>query len=312
MEAPPLIVEIVRSGTIESTHPVDAVLVSASGSIIAAAGDPSVRAAFRSSVKPIQARVSRESGWSPIRPEHHAVACASHNAEPLHVRAVRHLLVHAGLSEDALRCPPAWPFLPATIASTRESARVLHNCSGKHAGFLAACMAAGWSTETYLEVDHPLQVRARASIEAAAGVAAEAELVDGCGAPTLVFPLHAMARAFTTVLGTPEADAMLAHPFLVAGSERLDTALLTAGIVTKAGAEGLSCSAFELDGAPVGLALKVRDGTTRARIAATTAILIHLGALDGTAIDSAFVAPPTLGGGHVVGSALVRNALTRR
>lgn len=309
MTTDPLVVEILRSGVVESTHLVDVALVDASGAPIASAGEPERAAAFRSSVKPLQARASRASGWQPANAAHLAIACASHNAEPAHVRAVRHVLADAGLTEDALRCPSAWPFLPRDIAGAGVSRRVQHNCSGKHAAFLAACVVAGWPLETYLEPEHPLQMRARAEIEAAAGMRALDELVDGCGAPTLVFPLTAMARAFATVHGTEEAAAMLADPLLVAGNERLDTALLAAGIVTKAGAEGLSCATFILDGRSVGLAIKVRDGATRARVAACTTILQKLGVIDADALDPSFTAPPTLGGGHPVGAAIVRGEL---
>lgn len=309
MEPQPLTVEVTRSGTVESTHLVDAVLVDADGTLLAAAGQPATLAAFRSSVKPIQARVARASGWEPADDAHLAVACASHNGETAHVRAVRHLLAAAGISEEALRCPPAWPFLPATTAEAGVQRRVQHNCSGKHAAFLAACVASSWPLETYLSPEHPLQIRARDEIEAAAGMRAHAELVDGCGAPTLVFPLPAIARAFAAVFATEEANAMRAHPFLVAGSERLDTALLSAGIVTKAGAEGLSCVTFELDGRVVALALKSRDGATRARVAACGSILRELGVLDADAIEERFVAPPTLGAGGIVGAAQVRGQL---
>jgi len=306
----PLVVEILRSGVVESTHLVDVALVDATGSLLAAAGDPMVHAALRSSVKPIQARAARAAGWTPASQAHLAIACASHNAEPAHLRAVRHVLAEAGLDETALACPSAWPFLPRDVAGAGRERRAQHNCSGKHAGFLAACVAAGWPLETYLEPEHPLQVGVRAAIEAATGMRALDELVDGCGAPTLVFPVAAIARMFASVHGTTEADAMRAHPFLIAGSERLDTALLSAGIVTKAGAEGLSCATFEHEGRVVGLALKVRDGTTRARVAACTHLLVDLGALDRDAIEPSFLAPPTLGGGHPVGAAIVRGELT--
>lgn len=309
MDTSPLVVEITRSGVVESTHLVDVAIVDPDGALRAQAGDPERLAAFRSSVKPIQARASRSAGWIPHEPSHLAIACASHNAEPAHVRAARHVLLRAGVPEDALACPPAWPFLPETTVGVGCARRIQHNCSGKHAAFLAACAAAGWPLEGYLDPAHPLQRLARELIEEAAGMRAHAELVDGCGAPTLVFPLRALARAFTTVVGTEEADAMRAHPFLVAGSEGLDTVLLEQGIVTKAGAEGLGCIAVTLDGAPAGIALKVRDGTTRARVAATAWILEELGIVAADALDGVFRSPPVRGGGARVGGAQVRGQL---
>jgi L-asparaginase II len=311
MDAPPLTVEIVRSGSVESTHLVDVAVVDATGALVASAGSAATLAAFRSSIKPVQARASRAAGWIPSTTEHLAIACASHNGEPAHVRAVRHLLASSDVPEEALRCPAAWPGPARTSAAAGRARRVQHNCSGKHAGFLAACAAAGFPLEGYLSPTHPLQTRIRDEIEAAAGMRSEVVLVDGCGAPTLVFPLTAMARAFTSVLDTDEAAAMLAHPFLVAGTERLDTSLLASGLVTKAGAEGLSCATFVADGRTLGASVKVRDGAMRARIAALVHVLTELGALDPGSIDGALAAPPTLGGGEPVGAARVRGSVTR-
>lgn len=308
MESSPLVVDVIRSGTVESTHLVDVAVVDTEGTLLHRAGEPARLAAFRSSVKPIQARASRELGWIPVSRAHLAIACASHNGEPAHVRAVRHLLAAARLDESRLRCPSEWPFLPSTIVAAGRMRAVQHNCSGKHAAFLAACDAAGLPLDTYLDPEHPLQRRARAAIEAATGAPAAATLVDGCGAPTLVFPLHAMARAFATIHGSDEATAMLEHPFLVGGTDRLDTALLAAGIVTKTGAEGLSCATFRLGDSVAGLALKVRDGATRARIPALVWVLEQLGVLPEDP-DPATLTPPILGGGAPVGRPVVRGQL---
>ena len=42
---------------------------------------------------------------------------------------------------------------PSKIISPLE-----HNCSGKHAAFLATCKKLNWPLENYLKEDHPLQV----------------------------------------------------------------------------------------------------------------------------------------------------------
>ena len=70
--------------------------------------------------------------------------CASHNGEPIHVGAVRALLERAGLEPDALRNPPGWPLDPEAMAASQHQRKLLHNCSGKHAGMLLACVRAGW------------------------------------------------------------------------------------------------------------------------------------------------------------------------
>jgi L-asparaginase II len=76
-------------------------------------------------------------------------------------------------------------------------------------------------------------------------------------------------------------EAMMAHPYLVAGRDRLDTDLMAAmpgAIVSKGGAGGVQC--IGLPGG-IGLAVKIEDGATAAPagVAALTA-LRQLGVLD--------------------------------
>ena len=58
------------------------------------------------------------------------------------------MLTDAGLDPSALQCPPDWPAdadeLARYAAEAGPEARrtpLAYNCSGKHAGFLAACTA---------------------------------------------------------------------------------------------------------------------------------------------------------------------------
>ena len=90
-----------------------------------------------------------------------ALASASHSGEPMHTLRALAILGRAGLTEDDLGCPVALPLHePArdeVIRSGGSPRRIYMNCSGKHAGMLAACIAAGWDTATYLSPGHPLQ-----------------------------------------------------------------------------------------------------------------------------------------------------------
>lgn len=302
----PLRVEVVRSGAIESEHLVDVAVVDHAGILVAAAGDPSREAAFRSSAKPIQAAVSIACGWDPRDEAALAIACASHNGEAGHVEAVRAILDGAGVPIEALRCPEAYPFRPADIAGMEGPARVAHNCSGKHAGMLAACAAAGWPLDDYRAPDHPLQQRVRALMRELLGVEPR-ELIDGCGVPTFVAPLTALARAFTSVAGSREAAAMRAHPWLVGGTDRFDTDLMAATeVVTKAGAEGLSCAIA----GDLSIAIKVRDGAARARPPALLLVLSALGLVAEDLLPQ-HREPVVLGGGEPVGVLRARGGLAR-
>lgn len=306
----PLRVEIVRSGFVESVHIVDVAVVSASGGLVASAGDPQVRLAFRSSAKPLQAAVSRAHGFVPRDDRHLAVACASHHGEDGHVEVIREILADAGLDEDALRCPvdevpPAF----AAMYGVGDRPRIRFNCSGKHAAMLAACVASGWPLETYRDADHPLQRAMRAHLSAAAGLGDLPVLVDGCGVPTPVASLQAFARAFSTVAGTAEGNAMRAQPWLVRGTHGFDTALMEnlPDAVSKAGAEGLNCVVV----GDVAVALKSRDGMARHSGPATLFVLGRLGLLPDPlpAALRAWAAPTITGGDATVGAARVAGDL---
>lgn len=308
----PLIVEVERCGFVESTHLVDVAVVGDDGRLVAWAGDPMRPAAFRSSAKPIQARVSLECGWSPGDDRMLAIACASHNGEAEHVAVVRALLREAGVPEDALACPADVPAFADAALAVHERRPIYHNCSGKHAGMLAACRAAGWPLEGYRAPEHPLQRRVLDRIDRLAG-GTLAVLVDGCGVPTPVAPLASWARAFHAIEGGAEAAAMRAHPFFIGGTGRLDTDLMTHApqVLIKSGAEGLACLSVER----MGIALKARDGgPARFRGPAVISMLRQLGAVGEAQVAAlAFHAEvPVLGGGRPVGMARARGLLSRR
>ncbi len=262
----PLVAEVVRGGIVESVHVADLAVVDAGGTIVDQAGDPLRVAAFRSSAKPLQAGILLEAGWLPAREEHLALACASHSGEPAHVEGVRAMLGAAGLDESALRCPEAWPaeIVPGVLAAAEGPARVFHNCSGKHAAMLVTCAVRGWPLESYFDAQHPLQQAIHETLESVTGTLLETA-IDGCGVVTFAAPLAALARGFAAVRREPftrAGAAMMLHPFLVAGTNRVCTAAMSAlpGFVAKIGAEGLMCASA----GGMSICFKVRDGSSRA------------------------------------------------
>ena len=250
-------VSVRRGAIVEARHRVHAVAVR-DGEVVVAAGEPDLVCFFRSSAKPFQA-------LPVVRTRHDldsreiAIACASHQAEPAQLEAVRALLAKAPATEDDLECGDQ---------EERPPGRVYHNCSGKHAGFLALCRARGWETEGYRLPSHPLQRELAAEVTGAAGLpeAGIPTAADGCGVVTWGLPLHAMARSFSRLPALDYAHrvlaAMRAHPELVGGRGALDTALMQElpGWVAKRGAEGLLC-AVSPDG--LGIAVKAEDGNPR-------------------------------------------------
>jgi L-asparaginase II len=305
--ADPFVVEVVRGGLIESTHVIDVAVVEGDN-VRMSSGDPDRVAYWRSSLKPVQAAVSLSLGWKPGDDEEVAVASASHEGSPRHVEVVARMLAGAGLDAGALRCPAALPFSETAAAAARGPAAIYHNCSGKHAAFLATCVANSWPLDSSLDASHPLQQAVAARTRGLTGGEWGAA-TDGCGAVTLAAPLVRMAQAFlrnaTDEKGV--SAAMRAHPFLVAGAGRLDTDLMSAseGLVTKAGAEGLFCFAHPSDG--VAGALKCRDGSPRAVAPVAVAVLADLGLIDPAAVPRQ-ATPPVLGGGRPVGSLRIARA----
>jgi L-asparaginase II len=318
------LVRVVRSGFEESVHLGHVAVCDADGTLVASAGDPDRLVFARSSLKPLQAAVSLRRIRVELPDDLVAVMCASHNAEPEHVRAVRRLLRAGGAAESRLRCPPDLPSRREDAARVPRPRRVFHNCSGKHAGMLSACVGAGWPESTYLEAAHPLQREvARAVRWVARGKPRVG--VDGCGVPVFGVPLSAMATLFARLarperLGVlaPFADravrAMRQHPFLVAGTRRTDTILMGVApdVVAKGGAEALHCAA--LLGAGLGVAVKVADGGDRASGPVLVRTLALLGALAPGQVEALapLVHRPVLGGGRPVGELVVDVPLRRR
>lgn len=260
----PISVAVARGGVVESRHRVHAVVV-AGGKVVRAAGDPDLVTFWRSGAKPFQAlplvRAAPE-----LADEEVAVACASHEALPEQLAAVRSLLARARAAEEDLECGP------------EAGSKLRHNCSGKHAGMLLVSRERGWPTAGYRLATHPLQ---RELFEVVAGAASFvgdelATATDGCGVPTFALPLSRMALAFTRLPalegGGRVLRAMRARPDLVGGPTCVDTALMLAvpGTVAKRGAEGLLCG-LTPDGA--GFALKAEDGSSRALPPAAAAFL---------------------------------------
>lgn len=309
--APPVLAEVIRSGFTESRHRGSVLILGADGTPVLRAGQVSQPMFPRSVNKPIQAAAMVRAGLD-LDGKLLALAAASHAGEDFHVAGVREILARAGLTESALRCPPA---LPLDETAQREMLRggggpdrVHMNCSGKHAAMLACCVANGWPTGSYLDPAHPVQAAVRRTLEELAGEPSQAAGVDGCGAPLFALSLTGLARALralvTAPASTPQrrvADAMRAHPDWTSGSRRPERALMAAvpGLLVKSGAEGVQGLALA-DGRAA--AIKIEDGASRALRAVAVAVLRRLGVASEPAAALGQIAHvPVLGGEQEVG-----------
>ncbi|MGW0664670.1 asparaginase [Streptodolium elevatio] len=308
-EAPPVLAEVVRSGFVEGRHRGALVALDADGSVAFALGDVTRPVFPRSSTKPAQAAAALRAGLD-LDGELLALAAASHSGEPFHLDGVRKILAGAGLDPSALHTPPQPPLGERAYEDyLRSGGRpdpLVMNCSGKHAAWLAACVANGWDTETYLDPVHPLQQLVLRTIEELADERIAHLGVDGCGAPVPAVSLTGLARLFRSMVvactGTPQqrvASAMRAHPEYVAGTGRVDTLLMRGvpGLVAKMGAEAVQGIALA-DGRA--LAFKVEDGSVRTLGPIVARALRRMG-VDAAVLDEIAEVELT-GGGRPVGA----------
>lgn len=307
-----------RSGFIESRHAGSAIVLGAEGDTLVSLGDPTAAILPRSSLKPLQAVGCLTAGLE-LEGEQLALATASHSGTDRHVAAVTDILQAAGLSEDDLQCPAAWPVDTRTrdelVRELVGPQRIRMGCSGKHAAMLRTCVVNGWDTATYLDPAHPLQTHIRDVIERLTGAKVQATAIDGCGAPVYAMSLEALARGVLRIGTSSERSpfalhrhaatlvrAVREHPWAIDGPGRPDTvAIERLGVFSKYGAEAVMIMV-----APGGttVALKILDGGARAATAVALRLLQRVGALDDDAVATtmADLRLTVTGGGHDVGA----------
>lgn len=294
-----------RGGIAESRHRGIAALVDPEGKLIDQLGSAKRLIYARSAVKPLQVVAMRRAGLR-LEGAQLAVSAASHQGAARHIELVEEILAGAGLSAQSLKCPLAWPGNASARAETQGKGggetRLAFNCSGKHAAFLAACVAAGFDTETYLNAAHPLQKLVEQVIEEYSGEKILHTTVDGCGAPLHTITVEGLARAIAkfSATDTDVVEAMLAHPWAVGDTNSMDALVMKHGMVAKIGAEGVFVIGLK---SGHGVAVKIADGSLRAAPLVALALLHRNSLID----DSAYaelttaLAVKSLGGSEVVG-----------
>ena len=293
---------------VESRHHGSVVALGPDGAVVRAVGETDTLMYPRSANKPAQAAAMLRCGL-PLDGELLALAAASHSGEDFHIMGARRILAAADLDEGLLQNTPGWPLDEiAMLAYARrghEKSSIAADCSGKHAAMLVTCAVNGWNVGDYLTPEHPLQVAIHDTIEELAGEPVGPPGVDGCGAPLFAMTLTGLARTFRALaLGPPDSaerqvvEAIRAHPQWTSGTLRDEARLIRSvpNLFAKAGAEGVYAAALD-DGRAV--ALKIADGSPRARPVVMAAALRLLGA-DHPVLDD-LTHPAVLGGGQPVG-----------
>ncbi len=324
----PNLVNIWRGNAIESRHRGAVAVVDASGRSLMAVGDVHRPVFPRSSIKFLQCLPLIESGAAAnfqLDERHISFACASHNAEQEHVQLAQEWLQRIGSDVEHLECGATLPMgSKASVefsASGAAPTRLHNNCSGKHTAMLSICKHLGEQTNNYRLYNHPAQRRWFDVLESMSSTRVT-QLpwgYDGCGIPALAMPLQriglAMAR-FGAKSGVSSdrreaieqvISAVTQHPFLVAGSDRLCTDLMSRHapqILVKVGAEGFYTAVVPEQ--QIGVAIKMDDGNVRGAEVVLGAVLQKIGVLDDDASKDLeqYISPSmTNSRGEVIGRA---------
>ncbi len=310
-----VVAELMRDGRAESFHHGVVAVVDSAGNTLLERGNGEAIVYPRSTLKPLQAIAVLETGIE-LSSLHLALTTASHCGSTRHREAVLSFLDTYGLDSQALQCPLDLPlgsderahYLAEGLRPSREAM----NCSGKHAGFLAACTHAGYSLEDYLSPSHPLQVNIRETISRYAEEDIAFSSHDGCGAPLHAISLGGLATAIARVAAGNTAHehqlltAVRDNSWAIDGEGRDNTVTIeTLGGIAKIGAEGLV-----VIGTPEGVAVavKILDGSMRATSLVALAALEKTGAIspEQATVLSARMAHPVTGGEAIIGGLEVR------
>ena len=303
----PVLVNTWRGSTIECRHRGAVAVVDVTGRLVLQYGDIDRPEFPRSAIKYLQAIPLVESGAAEhfaLTAQHLSFACASHNAEHIHTDLAQSWLEKIGCVAEDLECGAELPMdhesLAALVSSGGTAQRYHHNCSGKHLGLLTTCRYMDDNVRDYRLYHHPAQQRWLGVLEDLTGLAVSQHPwgYDGCGIPALALPLRSVAQAFAhfadpQALPESRADAVARisaavaeHPYMVAGRNRLCTALMELtgqSVLVKTGAEGYYTATVPQQG--YGIALKIDDGHSRASMAAIGAVLRQLGVLSNGQAD---------------------------
>lgn len=310
-----IVAELIRDDVVESLHHGIVAVVDNTGKSLLERGNPSAVVYPRSTLKPLQALTVMATGVD-LSPVEIALTTASHCGSLQHRDAVSAFLSHYGLDESALQCPVDWPLglsqRAEMAAHSNGGNRLAMNCSGKHAGFLAACVHQGWDLDTYLEPTHPLQQAILATISEYAGGIPAFSSYDGCGAPLHGLSVSGLATAIARVAsGTKDIerrylDAVSENAWALDGEGRDNTLTIEKiGGIAKIGAEGLVVIGTP-DG--VAVAVKILDGSMRATSLVALAALASVGAISQQIAQdlSTTMATPVMAGNRIIGALRVR------
>ncbi len=193
-----------------------------------------------------------------------AISLSSHNGDANHVQTAQSLLDKDewGLMQTPLDVP-----LVQFGRQVRRPRRWFHCCSGEHAAILRGCQLRGWHMAGYMLPHHPFFLAYMGHLRRYLGADWEPLRVarDGCGLPTVSNTVGELAVLFDGISRSRGEDwiweAMVRHPDLIGGFNRLDSTILKAGagrVMAKEGADGLLGLSIVHDDYPEGLGVVIK------------------------------------------------------
>jgi len=292
-------VEVTRSGEIESFHQGVAALVNSSGEILKEWGDSSKLIYPRSALKPIQSLNLYKDGIAEglnISDEYLALTTASHHSESFHQKMLIEWLKKINLSEDNLCCGHDWPWnledkFEAKINSQIKR-RIFHNCSGKHCGHLAVSKYRDLPIENYNQNNHTVQKELISLIEHLSEYKIKNIGIDGCTLPNPLIPIKKFAYAMAQIADYNKLnensyiakrifDSCVKFPEITGGTNSINcvlTKLSNGKIFFKNGAEGVFVAIIPEKKAA--LVVKIDDGASRAAEVAIAGLISELNIID--------------------------------
>ncbi|WP_208591942.1 asparaginase [Gracilibacillus suaedae] len=270
-----------RNNTIENIHQGAVCIIDHNKQIIYQKGDIQKPTFYRSAMKPFQSipifKLKLVEQYH-LTGEEAALFTASQRGELYHEKALLSLANKLQIVESELICNESYPLNEepkiAYIKSNKQKRALLHNCAGKHMGFLAYVKEQQLG-EHYYDLSHPLQQEILSTV-ATLSETPKHDIVtgiDGCGVPVFAVPLYNMAIsylkfAYPSMIRDEETEDVVNQivqimndfPHIIASHQFICTSLLRdRNIIAKGGAQGVYCLALKKE--KVSIALKVYSGT---------------------------------------------------
>lgn len=218
----------------------------------------------RSMCKPVQLRVFADTLDDHLSWEEKAVSVSSHNAEPIHIKAIKSILTP---NEYGLMQTPHSLPLTQFGKQLRRPRRWYHPCSGKHAAIIKGCKLKGWSRVGYLWPHHRFHLSYLEHLRGIFGSHWKPQTTskDGCGMPTVSNTVNELATMFASLVQKKDDNwiwqAMTEHPDLVGGFNRLDSTIIKScqgSVLAKEGADGLLGLSIVHPDYPEGLGIVIK------------------------------------------------------